>query len=122
MQEEQSRTANVKVLLLKQTKGTMTYKNTFQIGIKAEDLEDRVKPERDGIPVEQGIPWRSQEDIDLQQKYTGVPMPAPDMSEVAEEEDPEPAPRVQCAADTKKGNPCKGWAVGTGLFCMVHDF
>jgi hypothetical protein len=30
-------------------------------------------------------------------------------------------PRIRCGAETKKGNPCKGWAIHPGLFCMVHD-
>ncbi len=97
--------------------------NTFQIGIQSGDDEAKrvVRVEGDAIPFERGIPWRSEEDILEQQKFTGVPMPAPDLSEVVEEE-PEPAPRVLCGANTTKGNPCKGWAVNTGLFCMVHDF
>ncbi len=96
--------------------------NTFQQGVKQEDRDDQVKIEGDGIPFERGIPWRSQEDIDLQTRFTGVPMVAPDASDEVVEEEPEPAPRVQCQAETKKGNPCKGWTVGTGLWCMVHDF
>ncbi len=93
------------------------YKNTHQQGIAPEDIEGSVLLQ-DGVSPTRGVPYIDPKYIEAQRELTGIPMghyiPVPS----DEEETTEP---VQCGANTKKGNPCKGKAILPGLFCMVHD-
>jgi hypothetical protein len=35
-------------------------------------------------------------------------------------DDPEVKPDTHCVATTKKGNPCKAYAIEKGVFCVGH--
>jgi hypothetical protein len=92
----------------------MTYKNTFQQGVTREEREEYL-PAEQGINVHGGIPKTSAEELSKQDQFRGMPMPGPGMvPDVADF----PA---HCAGTTKKGQPCKAYAVSNSVFCMVHN-
>ncbi len=91
-------------------------RNTFQRGIPVEEFENL-------IPMYQGIPMDSmgaipRVDPELQSQYEalqGMPMPGPGM--VAE---PSEGGAAKCVATTKKGAPCKAYAVADSDLCTGH--
>ena len=91
--------------------------NTFQQGVKPEDIEGSLLLER-GTPATRGEPYIDEKYIEAQRELTGIPMGHYIPMPMDPEDTPEP---VQCGADTKKGNQCKGKAIVPGLFCMVHN-
>ncbi len=88
--------------------------NTFQEGVKQEDREEAILMGT-GLPVHGGIPWKTDAYLEAQEVLTGVPM-GPIIPEVDALEE-----RANCAATTKKGFECKGYAVADSTFCMVHN-
>ena len=93
----------------------MKHKNTFQQGIPAEE-RDSVVPLEGGLSVHQGVPKITEEYLAAQGEWRGVAMPGPGM--MPEETD---LPALRCAATTKKGNPCKGYAVSNSVHCVGHN-
>ena len=68
-----------------------------------------------GVPTTQGELIVSDADIAAQSKFQGIPMPGPGMVPDAED-----MPAAQCSATTKKGNPCKAYAMTDNVHCVGH--
>lgn len=93
----------------------MKYKNTFQKGISMTEREEYL-PAETGVSVHRGAPKTTAEELSKQGKFSGIPMPGPGM--VPDTEDMPPA---KCVARTKKGNPCRAYAVSNSLHCYGHN-
>lgn len=93
----------------------MTYKNTFQRGIPADEAVGAI-PLEVGVPTTLGEPIVSDADIAAQSKFQGIPMPGPGMVPDAED-----MPAAKCVATTKKGNPCQAYAMTDSVLCVGHN-
>ncbi len=91
----------------------MTYKNTFQQGIAAEDKED-ARSIVGGVPANFGVPANDAAKVASESEFLGVPMPGPGMV-------PSDLPPAKCVSTTRKGNPCKAYAVSGSKQCVGHN-
>jgi len=85
--------------------------NKFERGITIEE-EGKLVPMQTGVSPHGGIPQISEEDIAAQERFTGIPMPGPGMSQ-------RPSLPV-CESLTKKGNPCKAHPIHGSRLCVGH--
>lgn len=89
--------------------------NRFEQGITEGEAFDQV-PAEGGAPVDQGVPKITEEFLAAQGEWRGVPMPGPGMIPDAED-----MPPAKCVATTRKGNPCKAYAVADSVHCVGHN-
>jgi len=89
--------------------------NRFSQGVSLGDQETHLPAEQGVTPEEvRGVPRMNEAYIEAQTVLRGVPMTGPGM-EVEEEYSP-----PKCAGTTKKGNPCRAYAISKGVFCVGH--
>jgi len=90
----------------------MTKKNTFEQGVPQDKAFDQI-PLAGGVSTTQGVPRQSKEFLAAQGEWRGVAMPGPGMAPENE--------AAKCAATTKKGNPCKAYAIKDSTNCIGHN-
>jgi hypothetical protein len=90
--------------------------NRFTQGIALEEQTDTYLPAEKGVVLEavRGVPVEDSAYIEAREHLLGIPMTGPGMQ--MEEELPAP----KCAGTTKKGDPCKAYAIKRGVFCVGH--
>lgn len=89
--------------------------NTQQQGITLEETEDWLPVDK-GVPQEWGVPKMDGDQIADITELLGVPMPGPGSIPDAED-----MPATKCVATTKKGNPCKAYALENNVHCYGHN-
>lgn len=90
-------------------------KNTFHQGIALDEQPDTHLPAEEGVvPEFRGVPVVSESYIEAQTELTGIPMTGPGMQEDEAYSPP------KCSGITKKGNPCRAYAISKGVFCVGH--
>ncbi len=89
--------------------------NTHQRGVTLEE-RDKFMPVDKGVPQNWGVPKMDGEQIAEMTQLLGVPMAGPGAAP-----DPEDMPATKCVATTKKGNPCKAYAVNASAHCYGHN-
>ena len=93
----------------------MVIKNTHQRGITREEATDVLPLER-GTSFDRGVPKLTEDFLAAQGELQGIPMPGPGMMPDAED-----MPPAHCAGTTKKGTPCKAYAITNSVFCVAHS-